>query len=362
MAESDNCNGARQPLNLESEIFKLSDILDRGWNIFEDVDSTTEPLGSNSVQSRVKRGVDMLEEASRMVAQLDLFSRNEELEEIATADLRYLLLPALLGALHMKQTSRDKRLEIVQKARAYFVDFLRRCHDYNISQFELPPNDTNESTVHEEASDNGYPKAKSVSVNPSDLIAMGAKRQSKIERYRQKKEIEARLSDVRRVVESGQADDEVSRDFYLLNVRRWITVCLEEIESIDQEVEILRNMDVLKQGAAKQPTQQGRHPMKPFILTRDAVQAQVFGAGYPSLPTMTVDDWYEQHTKREVLPEQGIPKRVVVEEDTDATDREEEEREKKVENDEEESLQKARNWDDWKDDHRRGYGNRQNMG
>ena len=91
-------------------------------------------------------------------------------------------------------------------------------------------------------------------------------------------------------------------------------------------------------------------------------QAQVFGAGYPSLATMTVDDWYEQHTKRGVLPEQGIPKRVAVEEDTDATDREEEEREKRVENDEEESLQKARNWDDWKDGHRRGYGNRQNMG
>ncbi|KAM4554530.1 immunoglobulin-binding protein 1 [Odontesthes bonariensis] len=362
MAESDNGNGATQPLNIESEVFKLSEILDRGWKIFEDVDSTNEPLGSNSVQVRVKRGVDMLEEASGMVAQLNLFSRNEELEEIATADLRYLLLPALLGALYMKQTSRDKRLQMVQKARVYFMDFLRRCHDYNVSQFELPPNAANESTVHEEASENGCPKAKSVSVNPSDLVAMAAKRQSKIEQYRQKKEIEARLSDVRRVVESGQADDEVSRDFYLLNVRRWITVCLEEIESIDQEVEILRNMDVLKQGAAKQPTQAGRRPMKPFILTRDAVQAQVFGAGYPSLPTMTVDDWYEQHLQCGVLPEQGIPRRVAAEEDTDAADREEEEKEKRVENDDEESLQKARNWDEWKDDHSRGYGNRKNMG
>lgn len=36
--------------------------------------------------------------------------------------------------------------------------------------------------------------------------------------------------------------------------------------------------------------------------------------------------------------------------------------EKKEEEDDEEALQKARNWDDWKDTHPRGYGNRQNMG
>ncbi|KAA8579392.1 hypothetical protein FQN60_018669, partial [Etheostoma spectabile] len=188
-----------------------------------------------------------------------------------------------------------------------------------------------------------------------------AQRQAKIERYCHKKELEARLSDVQRAVDSGQADDEVSRDFYLLNVRRWVTVCLDEIESIDQEVEILKKMDGLKHGAAKQPPQPVRPPMKPFILTKDAVQAQVFGAGYPSLPTMTVDDWYEQHRKQGGLPDQGIPRKVTVE-DTDAKEREEEEKEREAENDDEESLLKARNWDDWKDTNRRGYGNRHNMG
>lgn len=138
MAESENSNSVRQPLNVDAEPLKLSELLDRGWKIFEEVDSTNEPLGSNSIQVKVKRGVQMLEEASRMVAQLDLFSRNEELEEIATADLKYLLLPALLGALTMKQTTRDKRLEIVQTARAYFMDFLRRCEEYKVSQFKLP--------------------------------------------------------------------------------------------------------------------------------------------------------------------------------------------------------------------------------
>lgn len=104
---------------------------------------------------------------------------------------------------------------------------------------------------------------------------MAAQRQAKIERYRQKKELEAKLSDVRRAVDSGQADDEVSREFYLLNVKRWVTVCLEELESIAQEVEILKRMDGVKQGAPNQPAQPIRPPMKPFILTKDAVQVSL---------------------------------------------------------------------------------------
>lgn len=35
---------------------------------------------------------------------------------------------------------------------------------------------------------------------------------------------------------------------------------------------------------------------------------RVFGAGYPGLATMSVDEWYEQHRKRGVLPDQGLPR------------------------------------------------------
>ena len=50
--------------------------------------------------------------------------------------------------------------------------------------------------------------------------------------------------------------------------------------------------------------------------------------------------------------------------DGEAFRKEEEEREKEeaVERDDEEALAKARSFDDWKDEHRRGEGNRKNMG
>lgn len=34
----------------------------------------------------------------------------------------------------------------------------------------------------------------------------------------------------------------------------------------------------------------------------------MFGAGYPSLASMTVNDWYDQHRKLGALPDQGIAK------------------------------------------------------
>ncbi len=37
--------------------------------------------------------------------------------------------------------------------------------------------------------------------------------------------------------------------------------------------------------------------MAPFILTRDKLQAQVIGAGYPSVPTYTLEEFYEQRYK-----------------------------------------------------------------
>ncbi|KAB5515393.1 hypothetical protein PHYPO_G00249830 [Pangasianodon hypophthalmus] len=342
-----------QTADAEAPPLKLSDLLDSGWKLYEELEKSNEPTNSDSVQIKIKRGIKQLEEATRMVSQLDLFSRNEELDEISTADLKFLLLPALLAALVMKQVGVAQRLERVQMARSHFLDFLRRCKDYNISSFHMPRDAQDaEGTSSGAESDTPSPAHHA----QPDLITMATQRQAKIERYKQQKQMEQKLAELRALVDGGSVDEEVMREFYLLQVRRWITLALEEIESIDQEVQILRRMPALSQAPAQKPR---RAPMKPFILTKDAVQARVFGAGYPSLPTMTVDDWYEQHRRRGCLPDQGIPQSTV---DVDAEEREKEEKERKEEEDDEEALQKARDWDNWKDTHRRGYGNRQNMG
>ncbi|XP_010160278.1 PREDICTED: immunoglobulin-binding protein 1, partial [Eurypyga helias] len=280
---------------------------------------------------------------------------NEELEEIASADLKYLLLPALLGALTLKQVDLSRRLEHLESARAHFWRFLKLCRSYGLGSFHLPP----ASAPGAEGA--GSPAPGNPAATQPSLVAMAASRQAKIERYKQKKELENRLASMRTFVESEQADEEQIREFYILQIQKWITTSLEEIESIDQETVILRSRGTAKQSSAPPhgTSRQVRPPLKPFILTRDAAQAKVFGAGYPGLPTMTVDDWYEQRRKQGVVSAQSVPRRT-----PGITDEElrKQQQEKKEEEDDEEALQKARNWDDWKDTHPRGYGNRQNVG
>uniref|UniRef100_A0A8B9RXT3 IGBP1 protein n=1 Tax=Accipiter nisus TaxID=211598 RepID=A0A8B9RXT3_9AVES len=338
---------------------RLAELLAAGRRLWEEVETGTEPSsGAPAVQDKVRQGLDALQRAAAMVAQLDLFSENEELEEIASADLKYLLLPALLGALTLKQVDLSRRLEHLESARAHFWRFLKLCRSYRLGSFHLPP--ATASPPAEE--DAGSPSPGGPAATQPSLVAMASSRQAKIERYKQKKELENRLASMRTFVESGQADEDQIREFYILQIQKWINTSLEEIESIDQEMVILRS-----RGTAKQPSapphgtsRQVRAPLKPFILTRDAAQAKVFGAGYPGLPTMTVDDWYEQRRRQGVVSGQSAPQRTPA----GITDEElqKQQQEKKEEEDDEEALQKARNWDDWKDTHPRGYGNRQNVG
>lgn len=74
---------------------------------------------------------------------------------------------------------------------------------------------------------------------------------------------------------------------------------------------------------------------------------------------MTVNDWYEQHRKFGALPDQGIAKQTS---EVKRAGQQQEDEEQKEEEDDKRTLQQAREWDDWKDTHPRGYGNRQNMG
>ncbi|XP_064234099.1 immunoglobulin-binding protein 1-like [Aotus nancymaae] len=330
---------------------RLPELFETSKQLLDEVEGATEPAGSRIVQEKVFQGLDLLEKAAEMLKQLDLFSRNEDLEEIASTALKYLLVPAFQGALTMKQINPSKRLDHLQRAREHFINYLTECRCHHVAEFELPKTKDNSAENHTANSSMAYPS----------LVAMASQRQAKIERYKQKKELEHRLSTMKSAMESGQADDECVREYYLIHLQRWIDISLEEIESIDQEIKILRERDSSREASTSNASRLERPPMKPFILTRNTAQAKVFGAGYPSPATMTVSDWYEQHRKCGALPDQGIVKETPEEEFRKAA-QQQENQEKKQEDDDEQTLYRAREWDDWKDTRPRGYGNRQNMG
>ncbi|NWS20316.1 IGBP1 protein, partial [Pachyramphus minor] len=335
---------------------RLAELLAVGRRLWDELEAGAESSsGAPAVQDKVRQGLDVLQRAAAMVAQLDLFSENEELDEVASADLKFLLLPALLGAMTLKQVDLSRRQQHLESARDHFLQFLKLCKSYGLGTFQLPPTAPGEEGAGSSPGPGDPPGAQ-----PS-LVAMAMSRNAKIERYKQKKELENKLASMRSFVESGTADEDQIREFYILQIQKWISTSLEELESIDQEMVILKSRDAARQAPAAPhgPSRPVRAPVKPFILTRDAAQARVFGAGYPGLPTMTVDDWYEQRRRQGIVSGQSIPQRAPGVSDEEL---QKQQQEKKEEEDDEEALQKARNWDDWKDTHPRGYGNRQNMG
>uniref|UniRef100_A0A2K5DP43 IGBP1 family member C n=1 Tax=Aotus nancymaae TaxID=37293 RepID=A0A2K5DP43_AOTNA len=282
---------------------RLPELFDSGKQLLDEVEGATEPTSSRIVQEKVSKGLDLLEKAAKMLSQLDLFSRNEDLEEITSTNLKYLLVPAFQGALTMKQVNPSKHLDHLQQAREHFINYLTQCHYYHVAEFELPKTKNNSGEYHTAITSKAYPS----------LVTMASQRQAKIDTRR------------RRMVK--------------------------------QMMSVFRKTS--REASTSNSSRQGRPPVKPFILTRNMAQAKVFGTGYPSLASMTVSDWYDRHRKHGALPDQGIAKATPEEFGKATQQREDQEKEKE---DDEQTLQGAREWDDWKDTHPRGYGNRQNMG
>lgn len=144
------------------------------------------------LQYKVKKCMNLLEDVTRMVSSAGIFSSNESVEEIDTSNVKFLLLPVLLGTLALKLTSGD-RLEIVKTAEMYFRDFLQRCKDYSIKEnIEIPPFENTEET--------NSGDTPSFSPRNVDMMAMARRRASKIQQYHEQKDLENQMALLRKVI------------------------------------------------------------------------------------------------------------------------------------------------------------------
>lgn len=263
---------------------------------------------------------------------------------------------------------KGERLDTVKNAKTYYMHFMKLCKLYGVTHISLQ-NDEGEEGDEEAANNKEKPVTKAK--GPPGVLDMANQRQNKIERYKQQKETEKKLKELYEHVQKPHVDEDVKREYYTTLLKQWVNKSLDEIDSLSQEVEILQHMAKKKSASNTQQPQNAmpkedrpKNVFKPFILTKTDLQKQVFGAGYPSLPTYTVEEFYEQQVREGKLPPPGAQGGFQDNSGNDPVQQEQEavEKEKKEETDDKEALEKARNWDDWKDDHRRGWGNRQNMG
>lgn len=334
---------------IEISDWSLRDVFDRAWSLYKEIESFHGNSSDEAHQSRIGEAIKQFEQATVLVNDLALFSDNEDIIEVTTPSVRYLLLPSLLGQLQTKLIDR-KRRERLETGRVYFLDFLQRCDQYGL--------EIRDRSVLTDASEEGEHRLDM----RSDMGSMAAQRQAKIEEYRRMKANEERLVQLEEAMKRQPDDEENERKYFILQLNACIQKAVDELKSITQEIEILEHMEKAKPEDRRQQTSQsggsdafGRQPKGPFLLlTRNKAQKEVFGAGYPSLPKMTVEEFYEQRYREQMAAAaKEAPQVAEASEDRKSEEEDEEEEEK---------LKRIREWDDFKDTNRRGWGNRQNMG
>ena len=216
----------------------------------------------------------MLEDATRLVSLLDIFSRNEHHKELPGEHLKYFLLPVLLGDLTTRLTEGERR-EAVENAQIYYVDFLQRCNHYGLAELAVIPTVT---SVREEGGDEE--KENVISGKP-DLTKMNAERSCKMARFKETKQLKEDLKQLQESLSKGR-DEEVVREFHIKLIRKFVNSSLDEMASLKMEVEMLEHMAKMKSGKVKVETEpQPVRKLKPIVITADKMQKEVYGLGYP---------------------------------------------------------------------------------
>ncbi|KAF9888705.1 hypothetical protein FE257_008463 [Aspergillus nanangensis] len=333
---------------------------------------TRPDTNTDSYRNDVSATITKFDECQRLVDMLSLFSSNEPLEDITTGDLQYLTVPYHLADLLQRSYTSDRESSL-QRALAQYEQFLARLYDYELL------NDKDKKFYER------------YTANPSSFsLTLGndaaARRELKIARFKEEKELKQRLEYLSNNQSQLQTDEDDVRQLYIAEIHLYIHQTFQSLDLLSQELSMLSTIrraalppanvqqeDQRRRNAAEgssyserldppisQLLQGGRFgpilskegkPMQPFTLLdrRTQLQQGVFRSGH-NLPTMTIEEYLdEEHRRGNVLQggEQSGMKPEVDEDDLDRAD---------------EETMKAREWDEFKEANPRGSGNTLNRG
>ncbi|RGB39281.1 TAP42-like protein [Rhizophagus diaphanus] len=319
-----------------------------GQELYKSIENTELASSDPLYQQDVKSAISHFRKCVELVDKLKIFSANETVEDINTSDLRFLLVEAYLGDLTTKLTDND-RMQTLNEAKLYFEQFLRNVELHEILKEE---------------------DRKFIEIQTNEVKKDTAKkREEKIARYKREKETKMKLETLQQTLLSFEDNDkeDISRDHTLTLIDLFIQKSIEQLISIKQELELLDQMRKTREQSGPSPllddnkvetisrdtgpllSKDGK-PLRPFVITnRENIREQVFRPGW-RLPTMTIDEYLEQEAARGNIISGGgqIPeKKEIDDNDERAID--------------EETL-KAREWDEFKDSHPYGSGNRMRKG
>ncbi|CAI6332557.1 unnamed protein product [Periconia digitata] len=339
-------------------------------NIYDSNDAT--------FQDSLFHAIATYESCLKLSEHVSLFSPNESLDDISSSDLEYMSIAYHLAELVQKLRTTDiaSRKTNLLEARNYYERFMKLLDSYDMLS-------SSDGKLWEAYTDD---KDHFSTANTKDAAA---RREVKIARFREEKELKQKLEYLRANPKLAENDDQTVRSLHLTNLSHQVHQTLASLESLAQELHIISlapppqsDPSASSGPAGSDSRDQARDtaysdrldtdipfstrytgpllsksgkPLRPFTLTgsmasRTQMTRDVFRPDH-SLPTMSIDDYLEEERKRGGIIEGGGEasgvREVVDEDDLDKAD---------------EETMKARAWDEYVEANPKGSGNTINRG
>lgn len=293
----------------------------------------------------VSESISSLNRLSNAASQAALLSANEEIDEIPTTSLKYLLLPYLLARAHaqVQGEPHERHAELVE-SRRYLSAFFEKADRLRMLSERERDAALEDTPIH--------------SVTPAE------RRDVKIARFKAEKEATRKLAVLREKAGAADADDdEAERELVITVVQSAVRKALDMLDSTNQELEVLRfAVRQIEKGVDPREKAERARPKGPppglgglpatfrIVSEKEKMKESVFRPSH-SLPTYTVEEWGEIEMERAIKLEKEKKEKDIVE-----AKRKEEEDSDGDEAVDRETMEK-REWDDWTDEHNKGSGN-----
>ncbi|XP_009625625.1 PP2A regulatory subunit TAP46 [Nicotiana tomentosiformis] len=370
---------------------------------------------SSADKDTVRKGCEILRQCEEMVGKLGLFSLNETKEDISTANLKYILVPYYLAELTEK-VAEDDRIKVLKAAQAKLKEFISFCET-----LELVPEEEIETSTQGGANSSVDRRAKKIARFKRQRAAESKLLEIKERKERRGRSTKAAaLSSPVETEEDDVLDDdgEEEREAWLTTISLGLCKAFDLLEMLKKEEEILSavkekqlqdgekefSQSILDERTKKVETwhrdaaarahytkpaapitcatfaqdviegrakvsQAHEHKHQPLIFgpaslvgrnpttEREKIAAQVFQPHY-RMPTMSIEE--AGLTEMNMMNE-WQEKNVKLMEEANSSWYKDAPKSRPGEDDEEDNdaaQDKARAWDDWKDDNPRGAGNK----
>ncbi|XP_055814677.1 PP2A regulatory subunit TAP46-like [Solanum dulcamara] len=366
-------------------------------------------------QDLVKKGCELLRQCEEMVSKLGLFSLNETKDDISTANLKYILVPYYLAELTEK-IAEDGRIKVLKTSQAKLKEFISFCET-----MELVPDEEMETSKQGGANTFADRRAKKIARFKRQRVAEAKLLELKERKERRGRSTKASaLSTPVESGEDDVLDDdgEEEREAWFTTISLALSKAFDLLEMLSKEEEMLSAIKekqlqdgekefsqlVLDERTEKVETwhrdaaarahytkpaapitcatfaqdviegranvsQAHEHKHQPLIFgpaslvgrnpttEREKIAAQVFQPHY-RLPTMSIEE--AGLTEMNMMNE-WQERNVKLMEEANSSWHRDATKSRPGEEDEEDddaAQDKARAWDDWKDDNPRGAGNK----